>query len=154
MLAENLLEDIGFTEEQRATYQKYATVYGNEITPISSAFFAGDLSLPDALEKVRLLHQDTVHEYTADLMFLLDCTGYVQERYRTAGISDDIFVNTMTDIRYKLNECLRCKGIFGTFVAWWYDKFFSLEQNTLESDRGIINHYNKQKLAVPESQIV
>ena len=37
----------------------------------------------------------------------------------------------MLDLKYKLDECKTVKGVIGSFVAWWFDRFFKLERFAL-----------------------
>lgn len=69
-----------------------------------------------------------IHEYSgAMILFLAMCRG-LHERYTQRGISDDIFYNTVSDLKYKCEECRLLYGIFGTFVAPWFPGFFMLER--------------------------
>lgn len=64
------------------------------------------------------------NSYVLQLVFLLNNTEELLRRYRAKGISDDIYWDTMTDIRCKLIECMDCEGVCGIFVTGWYDGFF------------------------------
>lgn len=64
------------------------------------------------------------NEYSLDLLLIINGLPYMHESFRAAGISDEVFYETMDDIRCKVNECVECKGVVGTFVADWYDRFF------------------------------
>lgn len=65
-----------------------------------------------------------VNEYSLDLLFVINGLPYMHERFREKGLSDEVFYETMDDIRCKVNECIECKGVIGTFVAGWDDRFF------------------------------
>ena len=68
------------------------------------------------------------NECTLDFVFLLLCTPIVFERYKEKGISEELFWDTMADMKYKLIECIKCEEVPGTFVAGWYNGFFKLER--------------------------
>ena len=72
-----------------------------------------------------------IHEYTGALILLLCLTKKLREYYRETGISDDIFRNTVLDLRYKLDECICVHGVVGTFVLKWFWGFFKLERFAL-----------------------
>ncbi len=72
-----------------------------------------------------------VHEYTADLLLYLCLSKRLRERYRERGIDDGIFVNSMLDLRYKLDECKAVKGIVGSFVPFWFGGFFDMTRFAL-----------------------
>ena len=50
----------------------------------------------------------------------------MHERYREKGISEEIFVRTAMDLKWKVDECRAVFGRPGCFVAWWYQKLFDL----------------------------
>lgn len=66
------------------------------------------------------------NEYTMHFVFLMCCSELLLKRYRKNNISDEIYWDTVSDLRYKLKECMDCEEVAGTFVAGWYDGFFNL----------------------------
>lgn len=68
-----------------------------------------------------------VNEYSLDLLLVINGLPYIHEKFREKGLSDEVFYETMDDIRCKINECVECKGVVGTFVLGWYDRFFKAE---------------------------
>lgn len=79
----------------------------------------------------RLAVASFTHPYTMHAVFLISCGEIMHERYREAGYSDELFWDTLMDIRYKFDECVDCKGVYGVFVAFWYTEFYSLERFAL-----------------------
>ena len=69
-----------------------------------------------------------VHEFTADLLLYILMSERLREQYRNLGIGEDIFYDTMCDLRYKLEECKAVKGVVGTFVPFWFTGFFDTER--------------------------
>lgn len=67
-----------------------------------------------------------IHEYTGALLLLVCMAPRLKKRYEQKNISEEIFYDTLSDMRYKLYECLEVHGIAGTFVASWYIGFFNL----------------------------
>lgn len=85
------------------------------------------LPMVDALAEIKqLAEQFQKNEYSLDLLLILGSLPRLHEKYVENGISDEIFYESMDDIRCKVNECVECKGVVGTFVADWYDRFFKL----------------------------
>ena len=83
-------------------------------------------------EKVKQISKIAdVHEYTGALILLLCYTKKLREYYAQNGISDEIFQNTVLDLRYKLDECILVKGVCGTFVLKWFWGFYKLERFAL-----------------------
>ena len=72
-----------------------------------------------------------VHTYTVDLLFLSAESEKLLANYKAAGVSEEIFWNSMADIKYKLLECRTVYGIWGTFVAWWHPWFFTMKRFAL-----------------------
>ena len=90
------------------------------------------VSFESMLNKVRELSERVgVHVYTADLVLAICFTRGLKKHYINAGISLDIWKNSVLDLRYKLDECICVKGIIGSFVARWFSGFFDLTRFAL-----------------------
>ena len=77
------------------------------------------------LEKIaEISKKHNVNEYSLDLLFVINGLPYMHRRFAEKGLSDEVFYETMDDIRCKVNECVECMGVIGTFVAEWDDRFF------------------------------
>ncbi len=84
--------------------------------------------------KTRFLHIGELtglHEYTVALLFLLAACEGLEKRYSEAGYDRALFLDTMSDIRYKLYECKTVKGVWGNFVYWWYQRFYDMTRFAL-----------------------
>ena len=125
MLAKDLFLRIGYTDAMISEYHKNKAILGDRMEPLARDLMTGAVPFQQAGEAIRRLAPELPPE-TADLMFLLECTGYLLESYRAAGLPEAMFYNAMEDIRCKTAECLAVKGIFGTFVAHWYPGFFAM----------------------------
>ena len=130
MLADNLLQKIGFTDCQQQEYYKYRALTDNRLAECAEKFMMESISFDEALSSIHEMFGH-LHSYTVDLLFVLECTGFLLEKYRAAGIAESIFINSMCDIKYKLDECLQVKHIFGIFVIDWYKGFLSLKRLAL-----------------------
>ena len=69
-----------------------------------------------------------VHEYTAELLIYICFSKHLKELYVEHGINLDFYRKSMADLRYKLDECMLVYGIVGSFVASWFNGFFTLER--------------------------
>ncbi len=67
-----------------------------------------------------------ISEYTVALLFLLSECEDLERRYSEAGYSRELFIETMTDLKYKLDECKMIYDVWGNFVSWWYQGFFNM----------------------------
>lgn len=72
-----------------------------------------------------------VHPYTSGLLIFMCITKHLKELYDEKGISEEIYHESMLDLRYKLEECKLVKGIVGSFVAWWFPGFFNMTRYAL-----------------------
>lgn len=104
--------------------------FGKEIDRLRSLFMfprAHNLGhYIKALNEVALKYG--ADEYTLNLVFLMCCTELLNKRYRAAGVSDEVFWGSIKDYKYKLLECMECKGVVGTFVPGWYEGFFEVDR--------------------------
>ena len=84
-----------------------------------------EIPMGEALERVkRISGKYGENEYSLDLLLVINGLPYMHKRFTENGYPDSVFYETMDDIRCKVNECVECKGVVGTFVADWYDRFF------------------------------
>lgn len=67
-----------------------------------------------------------VHEYTGALLLFICYTRGLKTHYVKEGIDVDIFLPSVLDLKYKLDECRCVYGIVGSFVAKWFSGFFNL----------------------------
>ena len=67
-----------------------------------------------------------VNYCSGEMIFVILLSRRLRELYAEAGISDEIYKNTMLDIRYKLIECKCVYNVWGIFVAFWDKGFFRM----------------------------
>ena len=72
-----------------------------------------------------------VHPYTMELYMFMYEAYFLRERYREKQIDEQIFWDSMTDLRAKLIECRDVYGINGSFVAGWFFGFFEMTRYAL-----------------------
>lgn len=72
-----------------------------------------------------------IHTYTAQLLIYCFAARALKERYRTAGIDEAIYWNSMRDLKWKFQECLDVHGVPGSFVAPWFEGFFCMTRFAL-----------------------
>lgn len=68
-----------------------------------------------------------VHPFTVHLLFLIHCTGYARENYRLAGISEEIFWDSMRDLKCKMQETRNVYGIWGVYCGPWLANFLRMK---------------------------
>ncbi len=128
MLVPNLLCEIGFTKEEQETYCYYKNMIGKTVDEPARKYMLGITSFEETVES---LNCECINQYTLHLLFLLECTSYLLDNYTLNGIDRNIFVDSMKDIKYKLDECKKVKNVFGTFVVNWYKGFFEMTRFAL-----------------------
>lgn len=69
--------------------------------------------------------------YTADLLIYLLMTARLKERYQEKGIPEQIWLDSCMDLNWKLHECHKMYGIWGSFVSWWFDGFYEMTRFAL-----------------------
>ena len=69
-----------------------------------------------------------IHEYTGIMLLLLGMCDALKRRYSERGFSEDMFYNTVSDLKYKNEECRLLYGVSGTFVYPWFPGFFMLDR--------------------------
>ena len=72
-----------------------------------------------------------MHRYTAELLIFICLSKHLRELYIEREIDLSIFHNSMLDLKYKLDECKAVKGVVGSFVAFWFNRFYNLERFAL-----------------------
>ena len=69
-----------------------------------------------------------LHRHVVDFLFLALASERLRENYRAAGLTDELFWDTIADLKFKLIECHDVYGIWGTFVASWYPWFYTMHR--------------------------
>lgn len=81
------------------------------------------------LNEMKMLSEKAgIHEYSGDLILFLAMSKKLKQRYDERGLSEEMFYNTMADLKYKCEECRLLHGIYGSFVAPWFAGFFMLQR--------------------------
>jgi hypothetical protein len=113
-----------------ADYDKLIAACANEMYELVYEYEKHyDVDYDAAIRKMKVLSETSViHEYSGELLLFLCYTRALRRYYREAGISDEIYLNTVSDLKYKLDECKCVYGVHGTFVAFWFAGFFKLER--------------------------
>lgn len=71
-----------------------------------------------------------VSTYASQFLLLCCLTRGQREYFRKAGLGDELWLETMLDLKYKMLECKTYKGVYGTFVSFWYPEFYTLNRFT------------------------
>lgn len=136
---QNALSLYGFSPEAATTFLNVARVidadkdFSEKFEKIRKSYlFPKAHNLPRAVEKLTALAEEKgVHPYTLHTVFLVVCSSTLRLRYKKAGLSEELFLEAMKDLSYKVTECKELKGIDGTFVATWNGRWFDMTRFSL-----------------------
>ena len=67
-----------------------------------------------------------IHQHTFDLLLFLCLCEPLRIHYSERGIDEKIWLDSIMDLQYKLEECYLVYGTVGTFVAPWFGGFFDM----------------------------
>lgn len=86
-----------------------------------------------------------LHRYTVNMVFWLYSAIPLRYIYAQRGLPEEIYYDSMKDLRYKLKECRDVYGICGTFVDWfklfYLCKRFALGRLEYERQRFALDCY-------------
>lgn len=111
MVSLTFLAEIGFTQEMIEQYVYYANILDDKIIPICNAYFRDEIKFKEALNQVEQLETEDISRYTADLIFVIESSKFLEEKYLQCDIPRSIFVDSMKDIPCKVRECMSCAPI-------------------------------------------
>lgn len=132
-------EKLGFPKEAVETFEKIATKIDNS-KRFSEKFqktldkyllpkahdFGG---MCDDMKKLGFIYK--VKEYSLTCVWLIVASEKMLQLYRENGIDEQIYWDSMMDLKYKFKECVDCKEVYGTFVGHWYTGFYELNRFAL-----------------------
>ena len=128
MIFNNLLNLIELDESIQKDILKYDSILGAEVEPYVKDYMSDKLTIQQVMEMLDPLKTEEISVYTVHLIFVLRASEYLYAKYKENNFSTELFIDTMKDIKYKTNECIKFEGIVGTTVLWWFDGFFKLER--------------------------
>lgn len=96
------------------------------------------------LEDIRAMGEVLdIHPHTAEMLLFLCLGEPLRRRYEASGIDEKIYLDSMMDLRYKLEECRLVEGTVGSFVAPWFGGFFDMTRFALGRLQFEIVHTSK-----------
>lgn len=124
--AVELFEKIALRIEKSESFsRKFQASLDKYMTPEAHDF--GDMC--DDMKKLAFLYR--VKEYSLVFVWLIVASEKMLELYKEKGISEDIYWDTIMDLKYKFKECVECKDTYGTFVGGWNTGFYNLNRFAL-----------------------
>ncbi|MBO4594644.1 MAG: DUF5596 domain-containing protein [Clostridia bacterium] len=68
----------------------------------------------------------TIDDFTVKLLVIIGLSDALRKYYKEKGVSENIWFDSMSDVKNKMIECKLLYGIWGTFVADWFEGFFKM----------------------------
>lgn len=132
----NIMEKIEFPQEAQEVFMNLChqiekiKVYHEKFTELADRYMSGESD--PIFEEVDVLAETMkVPSYTMSMMLFLWCGEALHEEYISEEIPDEIYWDTIYDLKYKLMECYQVHGIWGTFVRSWYPGFYQMTRFAL-----------------------
>ncbi len=118
----SLLADFDVLEksEQYPLFKAYVDMYNTDHSSFDYSLAIG------AVKKIAAAIG--VSNYTLELLLFIAFAKHCKELYEEAGLSLQIYYDTMEDLKWKTLECKKMHNVWGTFVAWWENRFFDLSR--------------------------
>ncbi|MBQ8351815.1 MAG: DUF5596 domain-containing protein [Clostridia bacterium] len=104
----------------------------------------------------KIAEETGVNRYALDMVFLLLAAKPLAYLYRINGLADELYLDIMRDLRYKLVECKQMHNVWGIFVAWWFPWHYQLKRfalGRLQYER-IEARFDDEALGVKKGDIV
>ncbi len=131
MKSKEIMEKIDFPAEAIDYLLTAENEYDSErIAAAAKDFCYENCTVNEAFDKIKAMNTG-VSEYTEQLIFFINAANPLLERYKKAGIDEEIFWASMHDLKWKLEECHQVYGIWGTFVGVWFPDFYHLKRFAL-----------------------
>ena len=122
-MIKDICEKIGFqdeaTEELSAALAKILSCEkcADLLKKAQDTMYLSDESFNPVLEE--LTAACGLHRYTVNMVFWLYSAIPLRYIYKQRGLPEEIYLDSMKDLTYKLKECRDVYGICGTFVDWF-----------------------------------
>ncbi len=99
------------------------------------------------------------HIYTVNFVLIINCTRPLLAEYKNQGISEDVYWNTLLDLKSKFLESKENYDVWGTFVPGWFMGFFTLTRFGLgrfqyEFSGFNTEYYNEHGVEIKEDEFV
>lgn len=94
----------------------------------------------DFVAKVSALSPLEEEQHMLCYLFWLHCVPYLRRFYSLAGIDESVFRNSMADLAYKAQECIKVKGHLGVFTDWFLS-FFDMKLFGLGRMEYVMAHF-------------
>ena len=137
----DILQYIGFTPEETRQYRQLEETLGKKVFPLADAYFAGDYQhISELYEPLRQVTESEAELLGAMLLVVVRCAE--KRTDALAGRKQELFLDGLCDIAFKVRECVAYKKAFGIFVMNWYDRLIKgwrVQLGRLQFEVGVHN---------------
>lgn len=141
MLSREWLSRLQLDIQDIAKILEKDAVFGKKIAPLAKAYMDCKMVLKPYtqeelvaaknealtyLEKAQQAGQTEEDQYMLPLLFWLHCIPFLEQTYCRLGIRDEVLLNSMMDLTYKVRECKKNYGYCGVSTPRFY-QFFRCE---------------------------
>lgn len=130
MWCEEFMSRLDFPNDA-AVYIKNEDAQNAAIKVAAKRFYYEGVPMNDTLFLLRNIKNENTHIYTAQLLLVIACAEFLKKSYEDLNLSEEIYWDTMEDVKCKLIECKTVHNIWGIFVPGWYSGFFRLKRFAL-----------------------
>ncbi len=130
---ERYIENVSGSEEAIVDlikfYKGLSSDLKNLITERKNSFFSGKTDYTAILDELKeTAIRENVNYFQLSAVFVLECFKETEKIYEKNKIDKKMYWQTAADVFYKLRECKKVYGVYGTFVAHWDADFFRLKR--------------------------
>ena len=103
-----------------SVFQSFVDVYNNDDPSYDHS---------RSLKAMDIIAEKTgIHNFALKFLLHVCMAKHCRELYDQAGIPVSIYHRSMLDLKWKLMECHKMYGIWGSFVSSWFNRFFDLSR--------------------------
>lgn len=127
----NFCSRIGFPDEATEYFCSLIEKIGADTFRTATEKYVADETDDYKLLTKEIADANGISVYTADMLMLILAAQPLKDKYAQNGYSEELYYDTMCDLTYKLTECRKLHGVWGTFVTDWFRWFYQLKRFTL-----------------------
>ncbi len=102
--------------------------YEEQLTAVIDSLYDSNFSISATTDGRKSLAEISgVDFYTVNFIFIVCASKRMLADFLKTGYTEELFWDTIMDAKYKLFECKEVKGVWGNFVEFWYNIFYSLD---------------------------
>jgi hypothetical protein len=123
------MERLTFPKEAISVFNNLESILipGSNFMSLVNGFMDKEIQIENVLDELDKMSNDIkISNYTLHFYFYMKCSYILYNRFIANNISEEVFWNTINDLKCKLMECYEIYGVWGTFVATWFPRFFDM----------------------------